>query len=387
MKRIFKRNQVEDGGTPIEFINLSESSLQLPNQNINPSRAALILMANPEDEDDDENHNEQPKTTIAIHTPIKLRKFTGSHKDTYDIEDWARDFVEACDANQWRTNAQKVSHLKQSLDGLAMHWFRAKYGSTNTEDISVDDVLDEMKAQFGSARPALMYLKQIKDLDQREDEPVQDYYCKMIRLLSKAGIALDSTQAVDYVIAGLKPSLQRRVYGDTDKYPTCDDLYRKLKNYDEASHQRKRTQDLDEVIMAEADSGDDHSQRSPEYRLRSDSGSRMDSRRSPRFNRRAEALRLAQPPQRFNRSAPRVRFERQPSQSQTQSNDGPCFRCNEFGHWAWCCPHTDIPRVDQGNWDRGPASRTPGPSYSSNQGTNMRRGQPSRWSPLHQQRR
>lgn len=399
MRKTGKKEDTE----PIEFINLSESSFtSSPNQNINPTRTPFILMADDDNNDNEEEQHDQrprPIQAIAIHTPIKVKKFTGSKTDNAKVEDWIRDFKEAAAANQWITDAQKVTHLKHNLDGMAMNWFRARFADDEPDDVDFRDVITELQAQFGAARPKLKYLKELHTLQQREDESVQDYYCTMLGLLRGADIDLDSQRAVDYVITGLKPSLAARVYADEGKYQTTADLFKKLKILDEAEgHRRKAVEDSDDLIMAADEDrrrndrrrGSVHREPSPQCESmidregdRRSSGSRRgsvhrdpspgyennNSERAPDFNSRAEALRRAPSPVRYRSDqetqtaqAPRVHW-------QDNHEDTQCFKCNQMGHWAKDCRSRQYMGQDprQGNARAGSATPWSGPRNNNQQ--------------------
>lgn len=376
MKRIFKKTKPDTKSGHIEFVNLSEftDSIPLPNRNVNPSSPAIILMADEEGGGGGGGGGADDNKVVAIHTPIKLKKFTGHWKDGVDIEDWLKDFKQAAEANQWKTEVQKVTHLKANLDGLALSWFRAKFDGPN-DIFDSADVYDALQTQFGAARPALKYLREIQALKQADDQPIQDYYCQMILLLTRANIALESQTAIDYVIAGLKPDLARRVYGNSDKYNNCDELFAKLKILDEATRSTQRQED-DLITMAREEPvprkesldprNDEQSggpgsndQRSHEGWQRRGSGrSYGQSNRSFPSNRRAEAL----------RSYPRDGGNRRPSppprRVRWQDEDNSrCWTCGSSMHWSYDCPHGQHAdqRMSQGNETRGPANRTSGP--------------------------
>lgn len=254
---------------------------------------------------------------------------------------------------------QKVTHLKSNLDGMALNWFRAKFdGIAVIADI--DEVYEGLIAQFGAARPALKYLKQIQNLRQDDDEPVQDYYCQMILLLKRANIPLNSRTAIDYVITGLNENLGRRVYGSADKYEDCDELFAKLKVLDEASTATKRSDD-ELITMARNDSRETWTPRPTENWRRP--GTSRDYKSDPQphqRNQRAEALRPDQPRDNFKRP-----LTPPPRRVRWQGDDrSRCWTCGASGHWSYECPSGQAAdqRSSQGNEERGSASQTSGPS-------------------------
>ena len=364
MHRMFKRKAASEPSPPLELINLTTHEPEAPNQNLNPERQAVVMMAGtdkgtgptksapstsrtPVDTD-----ASVTKTTIAIHTPIKLRRFTGQPKDGIDVEDWIRDFQEAAEANQWDENGQAVSHLKHSLDGIALSWYRANYD--DGEYYSLEEVLAALLEQFGDARPAMKYLRELQQLKQRDDEPVQDYYCKMLLLLKRAKINPNSTTAVDYLISGLKPSLAQKVYSESEKYKKADELFKRLKLLDEAERHHRRS--TDDLILAAYDNRRE-ARRSP---------GREDTRRSPsRDGRLPPAMRQPEgtPRDEYSDSQPpplpprRVRFQ------QPRADRDTCWSCGSSGHWRDQCPQGDVPPMRRpGNAAAGPVRQFPVPN-------------------------
>ena len=245
-----------------------------------------------------------------------------------------------------------------------------------------------MQDQFGSARPALKYLREIQDLKQADDEPIQKYYCQMILLLKRAKIDLDTQTAVDYVISGLKPSLATRVYSDADKYLTCDALFKKLRLLDEAEAHRKRvSDDNDDLIMAvdERRSSPDEPRRPPdEQRRLPERGFRKNQPQS--YNRRAEALRRAPEPSRYRRPATpparRVQWQDR-SPERTEEERSACWTCGGSGHWHFECPtgaQSFARRSSSENEQRGSPSRWSSPAGEQQQhGQRPQNGQ-QKWS-------
>lgn len=408
-----KRDPAPAPGAPITFINSASSSPPppKPNQNIDPDKTATVMMINargttgddaragpstgadhdendPYNDDDDEQdldrrvrrltvqlkdlRKRQPSVTVQ--TPIKIKKFSG--QDSTDVCEWTEDFITSVAVNDWPP-PQAFLQLKAHLEGRALSWIRAymqRSGLPETTD-ELKAALEELRAQFSDARPMLMNLSRIRQLRQKEDDSVQDYYFAMVNLLGKAGIALDSVQAIDYIISGLKPSLAQKVYADADTYPNCEALYKKLKILDEAENHRKVRDDdvflsdpsrpgpagpsqdrrvrFSDAPPANPDSGGNAQERTQGPR-------QYNQRGRGRFNHTRGGPRPAYRPNNYQR--PRDgnnRNDTEPRPPQTNA----CWNCGDAGHWSFQCPQGHVGAGRQGNADRGPFIRRSGPLF------------------------
>lgn len=411
---------------PIAFINSASSSSQLPkpNQNVNPEKTATVLMANSNaatgggtagasshgganDEDDppvaehllnlDEEDGgnidlservkrltmqiremDRRAPSVTIQSPVKVRKFSG--QDSEDVREWIQDFQNAAIINKW-TPAQTYVHLKAHVDGRALSWLRAYTYSRhfNTSEAHLKLLFEAFIEHFTDARPMLKNLSQIRQLRQKEDEPVQDYYFAMIHLLGKAGVPMRSTQAVDYVISGLKPSLAQKVYADADRYLDVEQLFAKLKVLDEAENHRK-TREEDSAFLA----GQGQSSVGPDRRVRfSDLPAQALNRQNDEQRDEPRNVTATQPQRQFYQR-PRGRYDGRPGSFRNQSRQfngqrprdrnesstpevrppqqNGCWNCGDGGHWSFECPHNQIASGRQGNEQRGPSNRWTGPS-------------------------
>ena len=386
---------------PISFVNaLNDTNIPIPNQNLNPDRSAVVMMANTPDDEDEENPENEEKYNelkdeieklknearpVFLQSAMKVRKFSGNPKENIDVNEWIVDFKSAAAVNGWVTNAQKLNQIKHHLEGNALSWLRATFGGILLQ-CDPEEVFKGLQTQFDDARPTFKYISQIKDLKQREDESVPDYYYKMIGLLAKANIDLESPAAVDHVITGLKPRLAQKVYGDPARYRSCEELFKRLKLLDEAEAHRRRRED--DTIMA-ADVEDDHSEverqaRRPPDRQRFTAPTRQPCDR-PTDRRNSGPRQTDQSPSRFNprtfSQADRSDNWRNRSADQTrrvqfQPSDV-CWRCGAAGHWSSEC-QSNRPYTRQGNAQMGPHGLRAGPSGP--------RGGARRWSALQQGR-